>query len=543
MPGLQQVRSERRRLHLPAGPLLAMLVSALLLVGLPQAASAADPPVPSYLVEICTDRSQEGTDLIAGAEGEPGPIEYKTCEIGPPTSVHLRSPGGTVAPTGGRSWTLVAPPGTAIHTLSLERALSQPTSSESFLEWELASWRGQLDRFLNAGSPLPAPKNLTYPVDSPVVRSRLFCPFLREPGCPGGEFDVTLSSISVEMDDFESPTLFGPIVPAGPLRGVAQVGYGATSGPGVASASLIVDGKEQPAVRDTNGGECEEPYRLLSPCETNVSASLALDTTKLSEGQHEVRVAVADAARSRTVSSPVTFTVRNLPTATGRPIVGGSPQVGKQLTATTGAWEGNPTSFGFQWLRCPATTTKAGETTGCTAIAGATGQRYTAAAGDVGQRELVRVTATNPTGSVSEVSAASEVITPAPAPGPGPSPGPGPGRHRQGPKLSHVTLSRKRFHVTKPPAKVRGTVLAFSSSKPGRLTIVISPMPRGKKRPKALAKLAADVKAGRSSVRLSGEIGRGRFLKPGRYQVTITVRDAKGDVSEPASRPFTVLPG
>src|SRR4051794_4982521 len=486
------MHARRNRRRHPAAPLaLAMLALALLPVGWPPAASAVEPPPPPrYTVEVCTDRAQEAIDLITVAEGEPGPITIEACGGGPPTGVRTRTPGGVIAEGGGRSWALLAPPGTTIHTLDLEQTLSPAPGAlpPSFLEWTLASGRGQLAHFLNDGRVLPAPSHPSYLVESAVVRSRLYCPPFAGHTCPGGEFNVDLGNIVVELNDFESPTLFGPIVAGGSLRGVANVGYSAISGPGVASAALIVDGKERAPVRDTNDGECQQPYRSFSPCTTNVNASLPLDTTKLAEGRHELKVAVSDAAGARTVSDPVAITVRNLPTAVSRPVVGGNAEVGEQLTATAGTWEGAPASFGFQWLRCPVGVTEAGDTTGCEAIPGATGQRYTAAGEDANRRDLVKVTATNATGSSSEVSAPTEVIAPAPPPP----------KFRPGPKLSHMTLSRKRFRVARTrPARKRGSVLGFTCSKPGRLTIVISRV-RKHSRPKSLVKLAADIKAGRS---------------------------------------------
>ena len=54
-----------------------------------------------------------------------------------------------------------------------------------------------------------------------------------------------------------------------------------------------------------------------------------------------------------------------------------------------------------------------------------------------------------------------------------------------------------------------------------------------------MVKLAATIKAGRSSVPLSSRIGT-RVLRPGTYQVTISVRDAKGNLSDPAKVKFTI---
>ena len=49
-----------------------------------------------------------------------------------------------------------------------------------------------------------------------------------------------------------------------------------------------------------------------------------------------------------------------------------SPHVGTMLTASTGTWSGEPTSYAYQWQRCSAAGTE------CTNISGATKSQYTA---------------------------------------------------------------------------------------------------------------------------------------------------------------------
>ncbi len=100
------------------------------------------------------------------------------------------------------------------------------------------------------------------------------------------------------------------------------------------------------------------------------------------------------------------------PTDLKRPAISGTPRQGDRLAATTGTWEGEPTTYGYQWMDCNA----AGAS--CTAIAGATRSGYTLAATDVGHTVLVVVTATNAGGSQSASSAASAKVAEATSPPP-----------------------------------------------------------------------------------------------------------------------------
>jgi hypothetical protein len=117
------------------------------------------------------------------------------------------------------------------------------------------------------------------------------------------------------------------------------------------------------------------------------------------------------------------------------------------------------------------------------------------------------------------------------------------------PVLSRVSLLPRRFRagVSGSPLAARratrGTVLRFSSSEAGNLSIAIS-RARGAKpggaRP--FATIVRSISAGPGRVRLSGSIGK-RRLRPGSYRLAITARDAAGNVSRVVRLAFTVLPG
>lgn len=101
------------------------------------------------------------------------------------------------------------------------------------------------------------------------------------------------------------------------------------------------------------------------------------------------------------------------PTNQSPPTISGTPQQGQTLTADPGKWSGSGTiTFSYQWRRCDKTGGS------CAGISGANSRLYDLVSQDVGQTLRVRVTAKDSTGSTSETSVPSAVISAAPAPPP-----------------------------------------------------------------------------------------------------------------------------
>jgi hypothetical protein len=151
----------------------------------------------------------------------------------------------------------------------------------------------------------------------------------------------------------------------------------------------------------------------------------------------------------------------------------------------------------------------------------------------------------------------------APPPGPVSTPGP----DTTAPLLSGVSLSPRQFRLAKEATPTAagtrpGTVLRFSSSEAGTLSIrierarpgqkveqggklvceaVLRPVKRGRCTVYSrTATLTRAIQAGFGSVALGGRIG-GRWMKPDRYRLTVTARDAAGNRSAAISRTFTIL--
>jgi hypothetical protein len=97
------------------------------------------------------------------------------------------------------------------------------------------------------------------------------------------------------------------------------------------------------------------------------------------------------------------------PTNTGQPAITGTAAVGQTLTASNGTWTGSPTSFTYQWVRCPASG-GASDGSDCAVIGGATTASYVVATGDVGFTLRIRVTAINADGQGLAASNATAVV-------------------------------------------------------------------------------------------------------------------------------------
>ena len=139
--------------------------------------------------------------------------------------------------------------------------------------------------------------------------------------------------------------------------------------------------------------------------------------------------------RSRGAAAAVTTAA---PDNTTEPRISGSAVVGSELTASQGSWTGSPTSFAYQWVRCPR---GGGLPTGadCATIGGATTTKYVVATADVDRRLRVRVTASNSDGSKTVASNATALVRAADAGRPA---------NVQAPTLSGAAAQGQTLHVT-----------------------------------------------------------------------------------------------
>jgi len=99
---------------------------------------------------------------------------------------------------------------------------------------------------------------------------------------------------------------------------------------------------------------------------------------------------------------------KDVPSNSALPAITGTAAVGQTLTTSDGTWTGSPTSFTYEWLRCPPAG-GAADGSDCAPI-GVTTNSYVVASGDLGFTLRSRVTAVNSDGQAKAVSNATAAV-------------------------------------------------------------------------------------------------------------------------------------
>jgi hypothetical protein len=233
---------------------------------------------------------------------------------------------------------------------------------------------------------------------------------------------------------------------------------------------------------------------------------------------HTMRVSVtatnADGsatARSAQTAAVTPATSGVVPKNTAAPTITGTAKEGETLTADPGTWSGNPTSYTYQWQRCDV------DVASCFNVVGDTAKTYSVDAIDVGYRLRVLVTAHNAKGVGTAPSAITDVVEPA------------------------VQITNHRPSVRFVSARFVGATIyakfrICDDSNENLAIIETDSRPRKLSYTRRFATLAAPSPCG---VYTRHWTPVARFRGPGRYTVTLRVRDTSGLTSLPAARSFT----
>ena len=337
--------------------------------------------------------------------------------------MYRRFESGVIPAGASDDWTFDAPPGTYISRLDMyQDAISRTDgASNAIFAWQQDGTRSTVAA-TRPGSTL-ASAGYDFPqTGSKVIklRSSLFCQ-------DGANCAGTTPEGAFGTEDYWHCAvvhLFDPTPPT----------FDSVTGEGWKSAPA--DGKDRIewAVRDVGAGVKDVRFfvdgvrfgtwptgcsaEAIVPCSSVQTAGLTLDMTTLSEGEHVLKLTVADGG-SNEYSKTQTITVRrppqpadgsvgSTPVTTSSPGSTGAATVGDVVQGDHGSWTGSDLTFAYQWMRCDA----AGRN--CVPIPGATGPNYTATAADADHALQLCVTASNSGGSATRCSTPTAPVKPAP---------------------------------------------------------------------------------------------------------------------------------
>ncbi len=217
---------------------------------------------------------------------------------------------------------------------------------------------------------------------------------------------------------------FGGTLLAGNARGVSDLTFTASDpeGPGVYEITVEADGTTlYQGTPESNEGACAAEgisgsalmFDSAQPCRTSEAVELPLDTTRLPDGTHELKVTVTDAAQNSSVVYDGLISTQNAPVSTNAPAVAEAPvQAGETLSGDPGSWiapaEAGAIAYAYRWQSCDPSGSS------CSAIPGARSASYATSTTDVGHSLRMLVTATDSDGASTTASAPSAVVSAAP---------------------------------------------------------------------------------------------------------------------------------
>jgi hypothetical protein len=298
-----------------------------------------------YAVHTCTDpdagydggfrplrptvddpRHVSGWDL--SRIGIPAFEVFDRCAAG--ASVWLDVPPHSPIPGGqsvGLRWT--APDGTSlVHVRSFWEASSDFSANNATGTAQISATTDQQNLFARNSPASFAFGYLGYPVfDATVAAARWFeirvtC-IDQCPGLAGNEADIQVLTAVFDLKDVAPPIggLLGPATDAQTWSGVMHFALNAADvGGGVFRAAVQVDGVDALTLplgdaagvcRDIGPSPDVNEFAAAQPCPLRIdNGSLDVDTSKLPQGQHSVRVLLEDAAGNRTaIFGPVVRTI------------------------------------------------------------------------------------------------------------------------------------------------------------------------------------------------------------------------------------------
>jgi len=274
-------------------------------------------PVPAEGWTVALNPGANG--FVNGYDGCRDAAGVMTLEHFPPGG-----PSATYSWSNGSSatWAFQAPAGTSFAAVSLDRSFS--SSGANHIVWQVddGATRREYCEYAGGGCAGTLGGSVRFaPWSDPRFTMSQTCAAAGGAECPGPVTATYVSRAVVELRDDEAPLPTAP--PSGalvdgsrPMTGRAEATLALRdAGGGIASVAAEVDGRVLATTADPNAGRCREPYSAPVPCRLAATLTVGVDTGRLPDGPHRVRLIARDAAGNTSVQGPFDVTVRNTPVA------------------------------------------------------------------------------------------------------------------------------------------------------------------------------------------------------------------------------------
>lgn len=201
---------------------------------------------------------------------------------------------------------------------------------------------------------------------------------------------------------------YGPVLPLAPVPGNPPPTISGTAQQGDTLSVTNGAWSNDPTAFAYVWEDCDASGKNCAPITGAASSSYTLQASDVGDTIVAQVTASNLGGGNSAMSSPTASVLPPPPQIGTAPGISGIAQQGRTLNVSTGAWSNNPNQFAYVWRDCDS----AGVT--CSAIPGATSSSYTVQASDVGQYLSVKVTASNPGGQASVITASVGPVLPPP---------------------------------------------------------------------------------------------------------------------------------
>jgi hypothetical protein len=199
-------------------------------------------------------------------------------------------------PGGEAKWVFTAPAGTTLQSFAgTWRCYSSHYTHYSW--WLSSPHGGSGSGTCSSSSFTPVSRSFNAGATTLELGVRFPTCLMTEPGCTGHYLRAALAVARTTVRDDQAPTLTvtGGSIPAGGWHAhTADIRFDAADNVGIRQATLSVDGTEK-ARRDY---QCD--FTRPAPCSNQPNQTVSFDTGGLSEGIHDARLTIVDAAGNET---------------------------------------------------------------------------------------------------------------------------------------------------------------------------------------------------------------------------------------------------